>query len=468
MSTNIARYLALPISLLSFTACDPLARGPSGVPEDVVEPGAMVTEPRPLLPENPDAVGPGSIVGGAVVSEMLPLCPDSDITQPAMTGRSLAVDPTNRDNVFVGVEGRGFFRTRDGGLTWKRAINGMKAGYVDATAQLCFGRFTTTAVDPRDGNHLCVAVRGASGTTASPHNAANGIYCSRDGGTRWSHRTPLTLNTAVNALAIDHDTSDQLYAGLSAARAADGSYPVRTGVVATSWDDGRAWYEMEMGMPVNAGMEVSDLIMTPSWPRRLYAGVPIVTSPTPLHAYDGPQLGLLSSADGGLTWSRLDNGMSATRNADRAITRVAASPWNPNRMLLATGNVAPAPGPYVYRTADAGGVFAPPSSPADLALDTFAFDPSDVSGRHALGLHSRSDTLWETVDGGDTWIDLGAILPSDANNRPVRLSHLVWSPDPEVLYLAGSHAAVYKSTDGGRTWSKILTEDMLPPDEVVK
>ena len=434
-------------------ACS-LQRYPAGdAPPD---PSTQVTLPADQMGGEIHVVGPGDIVAGAIVTNVLPLCPPGDATQPYRTGHSLAVDPAAPNLVYVGVEGRGLFRSRDGGATWKRSIAGMKAHYVEATSQLCFDEFATTAIDPRDSKHVCVGVRGGAGTTRDPLLAANGVYCSHDGGSRWVHRTPDTVNTAVNALAIDPDTTNQIYAGVSGAAPHSGAHVQHRGVINTSYDDGRSWTELAFAWGFSPGMEVSDLLVAQSWPRRLYAGAPVITSVTPAHAYEGAQFGLLTSTDGGLTWDALDHGMGDANSA-RAITRVAASSFKPERLLVATGNIPPAAGPYFYWTADGGSTFHQPTTPSDLALDIFAFDPSDTSGRHALGLSTWGDKLWETQDGGQTWQDRGPTLPEDAHDRPVRLTSLVWSTDPSVLYLAGSHASVYRSGDFGATWKKVLT-----------
>ena len=130
--------------------------------------------------------------------------------------------------------------------------------------------------------------------------------------------------------------------------------------------------------------------------------------------------------------------------------------------FVASGAYPPTMGPYFYVSIDSGATFRAGQRSGGAPLDMFAFDPTDVAGTHMLGLYTFDPNLYESHDGGSTW-DSVAALPADAYERPVRLSRLAWSHQrPEVLYLAGSHASVYRSADVGRTWKKILSLTTLP------
>lgn len=59
--------------------------------------------------------------------------------------------------------------------------------------------------------------------------------------------------------------------------------------------------------------------------------------------------------------------------------------------------------------------------------------------------HPTLHTVYRSADAGRTWQTLGARLPS-------RVTALVATHDPEVLYLGTETMGVFKSTDSGKTW----------------
>lgn len=441
-----ARWRAsLAVSLL-LGACAPPSARPTGSGDPARDDAGVGDSAAPLPP-----LEEGMVVGGVTVSGVVDACPDD----PAAlgTGRSLLIDPQAPERVWVGVAGRGLFRSIDGGAHWERTVSGLKAHRVSGTRQLCFDRFTSAVLDPADFHHLCIGLAGPSGTVAQPQSAANGVYCSRDDGDRWQQRVSSSMNTAVSALALAPSGGERMWAGVSGLPDGGAHYYQSVGVLYTSGDDGVSWPELDFGPGFVPGMVAADLALGPSSPRLLFAAAPVYHQGGD-HAGElaATQYGLLSSSDDGSSWGSLAVGMDPSAGS-RAITRVAVAPGG-SRLLLATANVPPAPGPYLYYSSDAGGSFQAPS--AGVAIDVFAFDPSDAAGLHALGLHSLSRDLWESFDGGATWHSFGGQLPEETAGNPVRLSHLVWSADGKVIYLAGSDAAVYRSLDVGRSFQRVL------------
>lgn len=74
---------------------------------------------------------------------------------------------------------------------------------------------------------------------------------------------------------------------------------------------------------------------------------------------------------------------------------------------------------------------------------------------------SHGDGVWKTTDGGKTWINMGLadtrhisrvrVHPTNPNLVYVAAQGHVWGPNPE--------RGIYRSKDGGSTWSKILFRD---------
>jgi photosystem II stability/assembly factor-like uncharacterized protein len=48
--------------------------------------------------------------------------------------------------------------------------------------------------------------------------------------------------------------------------------------------------------------------------------------------------------------------------------------------------------------------------------------------------------------------------PTGVRPSDIGISH----QDPRIMYLSGSHGSVYRSTDGGASWSKVLSGSSLP------
>jgi photosystem II stability/assembly factor-like uncharacterized protein len=97
------------------------------------------------------------------------------------------------------------------------------------------------------------------------------------------------------------------------------------------------------------------------------------------------------------------------------------------------------------------------------------FDPSDPAGTRIIGLSQGGTHVVESRDGGHRWRELGPLPAEMLNNgtpaqptgvRPsdIEISH----QDPRIMYLSGSHGSVYRSGDGGASWTRVLSGDNLP------
>ena len=122
------------------------------------------------------------------------------------------------------------------------------------------------------------------------------------------------------------------------------------------------------------------------------------------------------------------------------------------------------------RTIDSGASWTPVfvSPPYDrLTVFDLAFSPAFSTDRVAFA--ATSDGLLRSRDGAQTWQRLGGGLPeagSDLSADDIAFVR-VGTGFPAALLLAGtSHGALYRSADGGETWSKLLPDGVtavLPP-----
>ncbi len=128
----------------------------------------------------------------------------------------------------------------------------------------------------------------------------------------------------------------------------------------------------------------------------------------------------------------------------------ASVPGQPQHLFLGTTNS------WLYESLDEGASWhrlAKPGGKDGFVLDHIVVDPADPSTMYA-GAWKDSDSggLWISHDAGHTWSEL-----SDFKGQPVHA--LVQAPsDPHTLF-AGTLQGVFRSSDGGATWTQIS-----PPD----
>ena len=183
-----------------------------------------------------------------------------------------------------------------------------------------------------------------------------------------------------------------------------------------------------------------------------------------------------SLGSGGL-WKTVNNGHSFTPIFDFekvfSIGDIAVAPSNPNIVWVGTGEANSSRSTYwgdgVYKSTDAGKTWKNMGLPESHHIGRIVIHPTnpDVLYVAALGhLYSENPDrgLYKTSDGGKTWQKVLFV-----DNR-TGCADVVMNPkDPNVLYAAmydklrlpwtyqigGFGSGIHKSTDGGKTWKKL-------------
>jgi photosystem II stability/assembly factor-like uncharacterized protein len=330
--------------------------------------------------------------------------------------RALLFDPSDDTRLFA-LTNAGLQVTTNRGESWRRLAPGQQEP-------------SHLAIDPNDSNRLYIVSGGVvfhssdGGETMTPVHERNfggniralaasessvvlvgsdrGVSRSEDAGRLWEAANLGIREVFIQSVAIDPTDPAVVFAA-----GPEGIYESR--------DGGETWNE-----PVPQSPDAEVVAIDPSEHSTLYAG---------------GEGGVHKSTDGGRTWQN-------TGLVDY-IAELLIDPSNPRRILAAYGGV--------YRSLDGADRWSRVLTPDDdyssyyypptvTAMDLAPSDSVTVfaGGSDGGGFLYRSD------DGGDHWSDLHVDFPVNAL--------AIDSCDPRIVQ-AGAWGAVFRTIDGGNTWS---------------
>ena len=249
----------------------------------------------------------------------------------------------------------------------------------------------------------------------------------------------------------------------SAARPYEWWFGTTGGGVYKSTDGGNTW------LPVSDktfGGTVGAIGVSESNPDVVYVG----TGEYPIRGNVSHGDGVFKTTDGGKTWSFVGLGDA------RQISRVRVHPRDPNIVYVGVqGNVwGPSTTRGVYRTKDGGKTWQKLFSRDSLTgVSDLAMDPNDPNTLYAafwtayrkpwlLVSGGSGSGIFKTTDGGETWTELtkNAGLPKGIlGNIGLDVSRAragrVWA------IIEADSGGVFKSDDGGATWTRTNDERKL-------
>jgi photosystem II stability/assembly factor-like uncharacterized protein len=189
--------------------------------------------------------------------------------------------------------------------------------------------------------------------------------------------------------------------------------------------------------------------------------------------------GVWKSDDYGRTWSPIFDA-----EPSQSIGAIAVAPSNANIVYVASGEGLHRPdlsvGDGIYKSTDAGKTWKHLGLRDGQQIPALAVDPHDPNRLFAAVLghpYGANDErgIYRSTDGGSTWTKVlfkdartgGADIEIDANNPSVVYASM-WEetlgPWEDANNYDGTKGGLFKSTDGGDTW-KQLTKGL--PDDVV-
>ena len=157
----------------------------------------------------------------------------------------------------------------------------------------------------------------------------------------------------------------------------------------------------------------------------------------------------------GLSWRPIGPAHTSGRIADFAV-----NPKNPKQFFVGVASG------HVWKTDNSGITWKPVfDNYGAYAIGCLAMDPTNANviwagtgennHQRALGY---GDGVYKSVDGGKSWTNMGL-----KNSRQVGMI-LINPKNPDIVYVAaegsvwgpGGDRGLYKTTDGGKTWAKVL------------
>jgi photosystem II stability/assembly factor-like uncharacterized protein len=297
--------------------------------------------------------------------------------------------------VFVGAAAGGVFKSTNGGTTWTNIFEDYGSPNIGAIAVF-------------QPNPDIIWVGTGEGCVRNSVGWGDGIYRSTDGGETFVN-VGLRDSHHIDEIVVHPTNPDIVWV---AAQGHLWGYNRERGIFRTT-DGGRTWTKLTNGLPDDDRTGASDLVMDPTNPNVLYAGMwERIRRPYNFES-GGPDGGIYKTTDGGDTWRKLTGGLPSGE-----IGKVGLDVFRGDPRKL-------------------------------IAIIEHGFQPSqndpDYTDMTKLGTG-----IYRSDDGGETWQYVNRF-----NNRPFYYSHVWFDPtnDQRVFVLS---TAGQVSEDGGRSFDRRL------------
>ncbi len=360
-------------------------------------------------------------------------------------GYDVRMQPDNPDIMFVTDAWTGAFISRDGGANWQPSNTGITVrtgGTGDAIPVFCL------TIDPTTPKIVWAGTQ-----------STRGIFKSTDGGSSWREMDSGVVERqgiTFRGFAVDPTDSDIVYAAgeisswtwSSDRQPHNGrEFDMTQGVVYKTVNGGLSWRAAWRGDNLARYIWIdprdTDVLYVSTGIFDREAANSVPTAKTP-----GGE-GVVKSTDGGATWTSINNGLH-----NLYVGSLFMNPQDPDRLIAATGNNQYRNGAGVYLTVDGGTSWTLTLHPTlDEPIEAVEFATSDPLIAYA----ASADAVYRSQDGGQTWTqvtgdpDSGWGPPGVRAGFPIDLQ--VDPRDPDRLFANAYGGGNFLSQDGGRTWT---------------
>jgi photosystem II stability/assembly factor-like uncharacterized protein len=330
---------------------------------------------------------------------------------------SIAVNPKNKFEYYVGVASGGVWKTVNDGTTWTPLF--------DKEGSYSIG---WVALDPNDPEVVWVGA-GESNSQRSV-SYGDGIYRSDDGGKNWQN-LGLKKSEHIGRVVIDPRDSKVVYV------AAEGPLwgPGGDRGLYKSADGGKTWKTV---LTISENTGVADVALDPSNPDILYASAYQRRRHVFTLIDGGPESAIYKSTDAGGTWNKLKSGLPSV---DMGRIGLAVSPVDPN-VVYATVEAADGKG-GIFRSEDRGANWERRNEfdAGAMYYARVACDPKNVDRIFVMSV-----TMRESLDGGKT---LHKVQETNHHGD----DHALWiDPDNTKHWLLGSDGGMAETWDDAKNW----------------
>jgi photosystem II stability/assembly factor-like uncharacterized protein len=330
---------------------------------------------------------------------------------------SIAVNPKNKFEYYVGVASGGVWKTVNDGTTWTPVFDGegsYSIGYV--------------ALDPNDSSVVWVGT-GESNSQRSV-SYGDGIYRSDDGGKNWQN-LGLRKSEHIGRVVIDPRDSKVVYVAAEGPLWGPGG---DRGLYKTT-DSGKSWKPV---LTISENTGVVDMQLDPSNPDIVYAAAYQRRRHVFTLIDGGPESAIYKSTDAGATWNKLKEGLP---KVDVGRIGLSVSPADPN-VIYAAIEAADGKG-GIFRSNDKGATWERRNEFDEGAMyyAHLVADPKNPDRIFVMNVSLR-----ESLDGGKTLHRVNEVNHHGDN-------HEIWIDAADTgHWLLGSDGGMYETWDGAKSW----------------
>ncbi|NNJ87975.1 MAG: glycosyl hydrolase [Eudoraea sp.] len=342
-----------------------------------------------------------------------------------LSGRiaDIAIHPDDSSVWYVAVGSGGVWKTENSGTTWTPLF--------DKEVSYSIGCLT---IDPNNPSTIWV---GTGENVGGRHVAyGDGIYRSKDGGKNWENMG-LKTSEHISEIIVHPTDPDVLWVASQGPLWSKGG---ERGLY-KSTDGGASWKNVLKG---NEWTGVTDIMMDPRNPDRLYAATWQRHRTVAALMGGGPDSGLHRSEDGGETWEKLSTGLPKSNLGKIGI---AISPQQPD-VLYAAIELDRTKG-AVYRSEDRGSSWKKMSNTVSGGTGPHYYQELYASPHAFDRLYLMNVRILTSNDGGKTFVQL-----QEEDKHSDNHSIAFRADDPDYL-LVGTDAGIYESFDLAQTWRYI-------------